>query len=351
MDQILLGAIRGRGPTLARQLDHLLAPPDRPTHPVPGRAFGGSVLTAALTHRRPRRHGRLRARVREQSAVTVAAYLSFAAPPDRGGSDYDLAQLLIQARALATLLGPARVEVYHGTAPLVQAVAQPLLPAELERLRREETTEWDGDAALAPLLDREGWEVVGAVRVARLRLEVPWSAWGLRALLLISLGFAASAARAVGKPAGPQRARVAYAAAALVAGCAAYLDVRAAAKRATDQWLAETRALVQEATTHAPRGLDVADVASIVRGGTLVPAAVAVRDPTPRRLNRGAVAALVVRMGAGRWAELRTRAAEAATGGWFLCTIALALLGPASVWIVTRSGGASPSPEPPRAGR
>ena len=315
-------------------------------------AFGGSVLTAAVTliAVRGATAGYEREFV-EQSAVTIAAYLSFAAPPDRGGSDYDLAQLLIQARALATLLGPSRVEVYHGTAPLVHAIAAPLRPAELDRLRREETTEWDGDAALAPLLDREGWEVVGAVRVARARLEVPWLAWGLPALLLISLVFAASAAHAVGKPAAQQRALVAYAAAALVVGCAAYMDVRAAAKRATDQWLAETRALLQEAATHAPGGLDVADVASIVRGGTLVPAAIALRDPTPRRLNRGAVAALVVRMGAGRWAELRTRAAEAATGGWFMCTIALALLGPAGVWIAARAARASPSLEPPPAGR
>jgi hypothetical protein len=297
-------------------------------------AFGGSVLTAALTlvAVRGATAGYEREFV-EQSAVTIAAYLSFAAPPDRGGADYDLAQLLIQARALATLLGSSQVEVYHGTAPLVHAIAPPLRPAELDRLRREETTRWDGDAALAPLLDREGWEVVGAVRVSRRRLDVPWLAWGLPALVLISLAFAASA---VGKPAVQRRALAVYAAAALVAGCAAYLDVRAVAKRATDQWLAETGALVQEATTHAPGGLDVADVASIVRGGMLVPAAIAVRDPMPRRLNRGAVAAVVVRMGAGRWAELRTRAAEAATGAWFMCTIALALLGPAGVWIAAR---------------
>jgi hypothetical protein len=301
-------------------------------------AFGGSVLAAALTLVAVR--GATACYEREfveQSAVTIAAYLSFAAPPDRGGSDYDLTQLLIHAQALATLLGPSRVEVYHGTAPLVHAIAPPLRPAELDRLRREETTEWEWDAALAPLLDREGWDVVGAVRVARLRLEVPWLAWGLPALLLISLGFGASGAYAVGRQAAQQRALVLYAAAALVAGCAAYMDVRAAAKRATDQWLAETRALVQEATTHAPGGLDVAEVASIVRGGTLVPAAVAGRDAAPRRLKRGAVAAVVVRMGAGRWAELRIRAAEAATGVWFLCTIGLALLGPAGVWIAARA--------------
>jgi hypothetical protein len=273
----------------------------------------------------------------ERSAATIAAYLSIAAAPDRSGSDYDLAQLLIQARALAALLGSAHVEVYHGTAPLVQAIAPPLHPAELDRLRREETTGWGRDGALAPLLDREGWNVVGAVRVPRLRLGVRWLEWGLPALLLVTLGLAVASAFVVDDPPARQRALAAYATAALVMGCAAYLDVRTAAKRATDQWLAETGALVQEATTHASGRLDAADIASIVRGGNLDPAEIAGWDRKPRRLDRGAVATVVVRIGAGRWAELRTRAGEAATGIWFFCAIGLALLGPAGVWIAARA--------------
>lgn len=301
-------------------------------------AFSGSALTAALTLVAVRGATACYERqLAERTAATIAAYLSIATAPDRGGSDYDLAQLLVQARALAALLGSSQVEVYHATAPLVDAIAPPLRPAELDRLRREETTGWDGDAALAPLLDRQGWDVVGAVRVPRPRLDGPWLEWGLPALLVITLAFAASSARALGKPAVQQRALLVYAAAALVVGATAYIDVRMAAKRATDQWLAETGALVQEASTHAPGGLDVADVASIVRGAHLVPAGIVARDATPRRLNRGAVAAVVVRMGAGRWAELRTRAAEAATGGWFLCTIGLALLGPAGLWLAARA--------------
>ena len=92
---------------------------------------------------------------------------------------------------------------------------------------------------------------------------------------------------------------------------------------------------MQEATTHAPGTLDVADVAGLVRVGFLVPAEIVVRDPTPLRRTRG-MAAMVIRMGGGHWAELRTRAAEAATGMWFLWTIGLALLGPAGVWIAAR---------------
>jgi hypothetical protein len=300
-------------------------------------AFGGGVVTAALTFAAVRIGTACYERaVAERSAATIAAYLSIAAPPDRSGSDYNLAQMLIQARAVATLIGSSSLEVYHRTAPLVHAVAPPLSPAELERLRREQTTGWDGGTALAPLLDREGWEVVGAVRVPVRPLAVAWLEWGLPALLLIGVGLAAFSVRAIGHAGLERRALVAYTVAALVGGGAAYVDLRTTARRATDVWLKETGALVQEATTHSPGGLDVGDVATIVRGGALVPTDVLLRDAIPRRQKRGAVAAVAVRMGGGRWAELRTQAGEAATGIWFLCAIGLALLGPAGVAIAAR---------------
>ena len=302
-------------------------------------AAGGSALIAALIVIVVRGATASYERAfAEQSAVTIAAYLSLAAPADRSGSDYDLAQLLIQARAVATLLGSSQVEVFHGTAPLVQAIAPPLRPADLERLRREESTVWDGDAALTPLLDRDRWEVVGAVRVPRARLDAAWLEWGLPALLLVTVAMALFSAGATGTVAVQRRALLAYGAAALIAGGAAYLDVRTAARRATDRWLVQTGALVQEATTHAPGGLSVADVATIVRGGTLVPAGSVAGDPAPHRLRHGTVAAVIVRMGGGRWAELRTGAAEAATGVWFFCTVGLALLGPAGLWLARRLG-------------
>jgi hypothetical protein len=74
-----------------------------------------------------------------------------------------------------------------------------------------------------------------------------------------------------------------------------------------------------------------------VRGGTLVPAGITGWTAKPRRRDRDVVAAVIVRVGAGRWAELRTRAREAATGVWFICTIGLALLGPAGMWIAARA--------------
>jgi len=300
-------------------------------------AVGGSVLAAALTFIVARSATDAYERESaEQSAVTIAAYLSIAAPPDRSGSGYDLAQLLILARAVATLLRLPQAEIYYATAPLVHAVAPPLSPAELGRLRLEETSRWDGNAALVPLRDRQGWNVIGAVRVPRPQFAVSWLMRGLPLLLVITLACAAYSASAIGRPVVQRKALVLYTAVALVVGCAAYLAVRTAAKRATDRWLTETGTLVQEATTHNPGGLGVADVVSIVRGGTLVPAEILVKDAAPRRMNRGAVASTVVRMGRGRWAELRIPASEVTTGVWFLCAIVLALLGPAGVWLGAR---------------
>src|SRR5207244_2421353 len=113
--------------------------------------WGAAVLrAAALPAQRP--------------AATAAAYLALVAPPSRGGADYDLPRLLIEARALDGLPDfTGRLEVYHGTAPLVQATARPLAPGRFEQLRRQAVARREGAATLAPLFDRDGWEVVGAV--------------------------------------------------------------------------------------------------------------------------------------------------------------------------------------------
>src|SRR5207247_1390153 len=59
-----------------------------------------------------------------RSAASTAAYLELVTPAGPGGAGYDLARLLIRSRALDELPGlHARVEVYHGTAPLVDATA------------------------------------------------------------------------------------------------------------------------------------------------------------------------------------------------------------------------------------
>src|SRR5207245_525023 len=133
-----------------------------------------------------------------RSAVSTAAYLALVTPPGPAGAGYDLARLLIRSRALEELPGlHARVEVYHGTAPLVHATA-PGLPAEtLDALRRRPGTRWQGDGALAPLFDRQGWDVVGAVAT---RADVPEAllAGWLAAVVAFALVAGGLAVRALG---------------------------------------------------------------------------------------------------------------------------------------------------------
>ena len=279
-----------------------------------------------------------------ESAVTVSTYLGVAAPAAQGSADYDLPQFLIQARALATLLGPSRAEVFHGTAPLVDAVASPLAPAVLERLRREETTLEDGDGALAPLFDRDGWEVVGAVRIPRPRLAGPWWNWMLGVLFLITIALSGFWVRTAGagRPDAERRALASYTCAAFLLGCAAYLEVRTVAKRATDQWLADTKALVQEAATRFPGGLGIDEVAVLARGGELVQSDNVPQRRTRRRVRGVVMGIAAVRMGSGRWAELRRPAEEAAPNGWLICVIGLTLLGPAGAGIVTSRAASTP---------
>src|SRR2546430_3505404 len=75
---------------------------------------------------------------------------------------------LTQARALRTLPGwSSDVEVYFGTAPLIDATAPPLSPDDLAHLEGppSERGQWRDGRAVVPLQDREGQEVVGGVAV------------------------------------------------------------------------------------------------------------------------------------------------------------------------------------------
>ena len=99
-------------------------------------ALAGGVLSAALTLSAARSVETRSARAfAARTAVTVAGYLALVTPAAKGRSGYDLPQLPIRARALATL--PAwtpEVEVYHGTAPLLRGTAKPLAPADVDTL-------------------------------------------------------------------------------------------------------------------------------------------------------------------------------------------------------------------------
>ena len=271
----------------------------------------------------------------ERSAVTIAGYLALVTPASKDRSDYDLPRLLVRARALETLPGwTPQVEVYHATAPLVHATGEPLATPELARLRREETVGWHGGAAIAPLLDRDEWDVVGAVSVRAPALGgAGLAAWALAALV-VTLAMGARAVRPPLLPLSPGagRALSGYGAAAFILALATYAQVRGAARRATDQWLTDTRMLVQEAAASPDRPA-LTDVARAARGGELVAGDSGAADPLRSRRGGLIRATLAVRLGPGHWAELRAPAAEAGTYGWLLLTLGLALLGPATVWL------------------
>ena len=314
-------------------------------------AVAGAGLAAALTLGAAHwGAGRYERDFALRTAATTAAYLGLVAPPGPRGSDYDLQQLLIQARALEALPGwtPA-VEVYHGTAPLVHATAPPLTPAELDRLRRRSAATWTerGGRALAPLLDRDDWDVVGAVAVRPRDLAPGWlDGWALPALLA-ALAAALACVRALGRePEALRRPLQAYAAAALLLGSAAYANVRGAARESTDRWLSDTRLLMQEASARLPGGRPtVADLGRLARGAEVVPGDSGTARPARREVDGAPRAVVEVRLSSHRWTELRVLPAEAVTEGWLALTLGLALLGPLGAWLAAWARRAAARPQ------
>ncbi|HVH69204.1 MAG TPA: sugar ABC transporter permease [Gemmatimonadales bacterium] len=276
----------------------------------------------------------------DHDATAVAAYLALVTPGARrgevgaGSADYSLPQLLIRAHALDGLPGmSARFEVYHATAPLIHATAPPLSAAALERLRRSVAVYWVGGAnvSLAPLLDRDGWDVVGAV-AARVDegvgdwLFVPW----LIAPLLLLLVAGAQAVRALGGPAEIERQTLRqYGAAAVLFAVAALASVRLGAAGATDHWLDDVRLLMQEAAARVPEVRAVpAALAGLARDAQLVPADSGAAGPRRRDVAGVVRASVNVRLGAGRWIEVRARPGESGTAAWLPLLLGLAALGP-----------------------
>jgi multiple sugar transport system permease protein len=264
-------------------------------------------------------------------AATTAAYLAVVTPPPGRppeSTDYDLSKLLVQARALTTLPGwTSAVEVYHGTAPLVNATGAPVPAVELAVLEQGRGPRWRDGVAYAPLKARDGRAVVGAVAVR------PARRWGGgAAALLLRWAFPAAllAIGAAAVAAAQRRPLRRYVGAALLLGLAAYVDVRGAARRSTDRWLAETRLLLREAATRLPTPrarVALADLAPLTGGAKLVEADST--TPAPRRVRVAGTryAVVAARLGAGRWVEVRTLPAEAFTSGWFVPLLALALGG------------------------
>ncbi|MFN2571289.1 MAG: carbohydrate ABC transporter permease [Gemmatimonadales bacterium] len=265
-------------------------------------------------------------------------------PPAASGAarSYDLPSLLTLARALRTLPGwSSEVEVYFGTAPLVDATTAPLAPEDLQPGPR-----WRDGAALVPLRDREGRDVVGAVAVRPHRVPHGPLPGGLGFAFPAAL-LAVGAATAIAFRARSLR-HGGYVGAALLLAVAAYLDVHAAAKQSTDRWLVDTRRLLQEAATRMPTPasrVPLSELASLVAdGGELVPG-----DPgesAPRRLRidgeRRAVAAVL--LGPGRWVELRSVPAELGAPRWLALLIPCALVGPLAILLLRWAERTPPRP-------
>jgi multiple sugar transport system permease protein len=307
---------------------------------VLGLAAAALLPPAAAQWTRARWQRELAAR----DASAAAGYLAIITPMARGGGGYDLLQLLIRARALAGLPGLAvEFEIYDRTAPLVHATAPPLPPAELERLRREVAVRWTGQAMLAPLLDRDGWDVVGAVAAQPRGAGWPVSPWSIAALLLLIVA-GTQAVRTLGVAGEPWRQALGrYTAAAGLLGVAMFADVRLAGGAATDDWLSDARLLMQEAMARVPETRSApASLGSIARGAELVPAE-SLGAGVVRRDVAGVVRAVIaVRLGPGRWIELRARPVEAGTAPWLVVLLGLAALGPVAALLAGWSLTASP---------
>ena len=304
----------------------------------------GALMPLALARQA---RGRAERALAARDATAAAAYLTIVTPsPPRGGVGYDLPQLLIRARALEELPGfSGRFEIYHATAPLVHATAPPLPAATLQRLRREVAVRWTGEAALAPLLDRDGWDVVGAVAARPAAGTWPVSPWSLGALLLLLVAGAQSVG-AIGRPRQAWRESLGpYGIVAVLFGVAVFAEVRGAAGDATDQWLYDTRLLMQEAAARIPEVRSApASLATLARGAEIVPGDSGPAEAWRRAAGGVSRAAVAVRLAPGRWVELRARPGEAGTAGWLPVMLGLAALGPLGVLLAAWRTASAPRP-------
>ena len=259
------------------------------------------------------------------------------APLSPAARSYDLPALLTQARALQTLPGwSSDVEVYFGTAPLVDATAPPLSPDDLSYLAAAGL--WRAGRALVPLKDRDGQEVVGAVAIRPHPMPHGPLPGGIGfAFPAAILAIGAAAATAFRERSLRPGARGGYVGAALFLALATYLDVAAAARQSTDRWLVDTRRLLQEAATRLPPPrvrVAISDLAALVRDGEI--AAGEPADSPPRRVRvdgeRRAVVAVLI--GSGRWVELRSVPAELEAPKWLILLLPSALLGPLAILLL-----------------
>ncbi len=295
-------------------------------------AAGSALLTLTLARWAALRYEAAFAR---RSAATTAAYLALVTPPAPVGADYSLPQLFIQTRSLNALPGwTPRVEVYHGTAPLLEAGAPPLTPGVLDRLRGQAGARWHRGVALAPLFDRDRWDVVGAVAIRPVGIAPGWlGGWTLPALALLAAAALGALRTLGGEWEAVRRALMAYGAAGVLFGAAAYVNVQQAARASTDQWLADARLLMQEASARLPQGRPtLVDLAPLAGGAQVAPGDSATTRPTRQQVGGVPSAVVEVRLSSRRWVELRTVPAEAGALPWLALLLPLALIGPLAAW-------------------
>ena len=225
------------------------------------------------------------------------------------------------------------VEVYFGTAPLVEATAPPLSPQDLQRLGTGGW--WRDGAALVPLKDRDGREVVGAIAVRPLPIPhgpLPGGiGFAVPAAIIAVAGAGAIAFRRL-----PLR-RGGYIGAALLLALATYVDVRAAARQSTDRWLVDARRLLKEAATRMPaprERVSVSDLAALVPDAEVAAGEPAESPPRREWIDGERRAVVTALIGPGRWIELRTTPGETDAPRWLLLLVPCALLGPFAILLL-----------------
>lgn len=253
--------------------------------------------------------------------------------PTTASHSFDLPALLTQARALRTLPDwSSDVEVYFGTAPLIDATAPPLAPEDLAQLGGPDEGRWRRGAAIVPLRGRDDQDVVGAVAIRPRPVPhgpLPGGFGFAFPTAILAIGVAAVIAFR-------ERSlrRGGYVAAALLLALAAYLDVRYAARQSTDRWLFDTRRLLQEAATRLPpprARVAITDLAALVHDGEIV-AGEPGESPARRvRIDGEPRAVVSVLIGPQRWVELRSLPAEREAPRWLLLVVPAALLGPLTI--------------------
>src|SRR3989475_9731534 len=126
---------------------------------------------------------------------------------------------------------------------------------------------------------------------------------------------------------------MAYGAAGVLFGAAAYANVHQAARASTDQWLADARLLMQEAAGRLPQGRPtLVDLAPLAGGAQVAPGDSATTRPTRQQVGGVPSAGVEVRLSSRRWVELRTAPAEAGALPWLALLLPLALIGPLAAW-------------------